>query len=106
MDFVTIAQTLGIPVTCMVAMGTAIWAVLKWTATNVVKPVTERHLLFMDKVDVAMDKLMDNSDKLSARLDQMDGRISEIKSIVVRASNVSIIPDKGGISGQNQGFGS
>ena len=54
MDFVTIAQNLGIAVACLAALGWAVWSAARWTLANIAKPVADRHIKFLDDLSLAM----------------------------------------------------
>jgi len=51
LDWVQLFQTLGIPI---LFLGGALWVMLRlqhWLMVNVVKPWTDRHLLFVDRLE-------------------------------------------------------
>lgn len=55
--FVQIAQSLGIPVAILAVLGLAIWRILVWIGSNVIKPAMERHMRFLDKVETTMESV-------------------------------------------------
>ncbi len=83
MDFLALAQQLGITAACLVALGWTVWRSLTWFALNVVKPMADRHIKFVDELALAasaqaeamrvqseaMRLLADHSEKVSLKHD-------------------------------------
>ncbi len=49
MDFVTIAERIGIPTAILVIFAFAVWRVLKWMGTTVIKPMADSHIAFVNE---------------------------------------------------------
>lgn len=97
MDLATwlqIAQTLGIPVACLVALSLAVWAVLKWLAINVLKPLADRHVKFLDSVEERLGELADGQKEDREQFKQLVTGMTEIKYLVVHADKATVMPEK------------
>ena len=73
MDFITIAQNLGVPVACMALMSYALFKVGKFMGEFVLKPLISAHVEFLKKLEASMDKqgamsqaILDKLEKLLA----------------------------------------
>lgn len=54
MDWVSVATNLGIPAVCLLALGAGVWKVMTWLGQNIVKPVADRHVKFLDDLSTAI----------------------------------------------------
>ena len=59
MDLLQIAERFGIPFAVLVAVGYATWRGARWFGVEVAKPLTERHLKFLDAQEQCLDKMCD-----------------------------------------------
>ena len=51
MDFNALATTFGVPVALLVALLLGLWRAGVWTASNVVKPLADRHILHLQHIE-------------------------------------------------------
>jgi hypothetical protein len=72
MDWVDGIKQLGFPVFIIVAGGFGLWRAMQWGAVNVIKPLVDRHIKFLDRLEsfmsdtgTAMQKLSDNQESLA-----------------------------------------
>lgn len=65
MDFNEIAKNYGPLVAIIVIMGPAVYKALTWTGENVVKPLTMRHIQFLDEMSKAYQSSRETLDKLA-----------------------------------------
>jgi hypothetical protein len=79
MDFVTIAQTLGVPVAVMAFMAAASWITCRWLAEHVVRPVVRSHLELIDTLARRIPELSDKIDELVASKDRESAQIAELR---------------------------
>lgn len=97
MDWLQIAQSLGIPVMCLVALSWAVWKGLQWIGMYVLKPLAQKHLEFVDRVSSSVDKVPETFERIVGRLDIIADKIdetmqsiTEVKSVVIKTPSVSI----------------
>lgn len=56
MDWMQVAQTLGVPVCILFAFAFAVWQGLRWAARTIAEPIVKRHVEFLGKVEMALDQ--------------------------------------------------
>lgn len=78
MDWISLAQNLGIPVTCLAALAFAVWKSLVWLGMNVVKPVADRHIKFLDAVETAINGMVRSITALGGRMDNLENKLETI----------------------------
>lgn len=49
----TLASNLGVAVACLAALGLALWRGMIWIGANVLKPVADRHIKFLDDLSMS-----------------------------------------------------
>lgn len=76
-QWINAAGTLGIPAVILFASGVALWRAGRWCGTDVIKPVANRHLAFLDALDVAINKIASTSSQIS---DSLSATTSAIKT--------------------------
>lgn len=122
MDFKDLIQNFGLAVACLIALGLGTWRALKWVGANVLKPMADRHIRFIDEVaTVVKDQAgaivssnmnilkiseaiisisrsnKDTLDRIEAVTEQLRNvaqGISEVKSVVLKSENVTIVPSR------------
>lgn len=65
MDFNELARNYGPFVAVLVVMGPSMYKALTWTAENVVKPLTVRHIQFLDEMTASHKVTKTTLDKLA-----------------------------------------
>lgn len=96
-DFVGLAQTLGVSVVVLFAIGVASWRGGKWLGKNVITPITREHINSLRTVTKSVKSLA-RSSRHTARMmiqaaDRIEHAIEELKSVkalVVETHNVII----------------
>jgi len=76
MDFAQFVQNVGFPGACLAILGFAVWKALIYLTTQILKPIAERHLRFID----AMEKSQEGRDETSKQQAQMLQKVVEIQS--------------------------
>jgi len=71
------ASTIGIPAVNLFAGGLAAWKEGRWCGTDVIKPVANRHLAFLDALDVAINRIASTSSQIS---DSLTATTSAVKT--------------------------
>ncbi len=75
MDFMSIAERLGIPTMVLVVFSVAVWRVLKWVGNKVVTPITESHIALVHE---ARETNKTNCETLKKMTE-----ILEVKAVVI-----------------------
>jgi hypothetical protein len=72
MDWMEIVKQLGLPVCIIMAGGFGLWRTVQWGAANIVKPLIDRHIKFLDRLESfmsdtggALQKVSDNQESLA-----------------------------------------
>jgi hypothetical protein len=72
MDWMEVVKQLGLPVCIIMAGGFGLWRTVQWGAVNVLKPLIDRHIKFLDRLEsfmsdtgTALQKLSDNQESLA-----------------------------------------
>jgi len=115
MELIQIAKEFGIPVAFLVFICGAIWKISSWLGENVVKPMTERHIKFVDKIEnsiLEQTKNLEALTKESAKVTEFNKQnaeeikdvvtavkdlqtaFSEVREVVINAGSVKIGPTK------------
>ena len=93
MDFLTVAQVLGIPTACLVALAVAVWAVLKWCAKYILKPAVDKHLKLVDQLTVKLSIQAGSVERLTMSLEDMSKRVREVHDkVIIHAGSAVITP--------------
>lgn len=53
-EVTTLIQGVGIPMACLLGFAFAVWSALKWAAVNILKPMADRHIEFLTKLEQAL----------------------------------------------------
>jgi hypothetical protein len=59
MDIIQATRDLGIPVVALLAIGIGLWRVIEWLGREVIIPLKDRHLAFLDSLATTMSTLAD-----------------------------------------------
>ena len=92
MDFMTAVTNVGVATACLAALGISLWQGLKWVGINIVKPVAERHVKFLDDLtqatasqsqamqtmSIQQGKNLESSDRMMERISLMLERQNEM----------------------------
>lgn len=71
MDTVTIVRDLGLPVALLLGLFWGLYQGTCWFGQKVVIPLQERHLLFLDKLEKAMEQIADTQSKLAHEIERL-----------------------------------
>lgn len=72
MDFIQAARDLGIPVAALIAIGIGLWRIIEWLGKEVIIPLKDRHLAFLDSLSITLATLADTQTSMvSAQQDIM-----------------------------------
>lgn len=99
MDFLNLAMNFGVAVACLVSLSLAVWRALVFIGSNVFRPLVERHVAFLDKLQVALEKQTQVVDRLvgdheaiighmgsvTSKLDRITHDVGEVKELILTA---------------------
>ncbi len=77
-DWIQVAQNFGVPVMCMVALSYAMWRIGKWIGIYILKPLSDRHLIFIDQVAGSLTAATTNITSLTQSLEAVADKMREI----------------------------
>lgn len=116
MDWISLLQTFGLPVVCLFALATAVWRALIFLGANILKPLADRHIAFIDKLQEVIEsqhsettRLVRQHESVATRIETIAKKIEEIataltevKSVVIKTPG-SVVITKGDDHGQSAG---
>lgn len=92
MDFWTAAGNFGVAVACLAVLGIGIWQGVKWLGKNVLQPVAERHIKFLDDLSTAMANQSQSLQAMIANqakgLESQDHVIEAMQHILERVEHI------------------
>lgn len=80
MDAVQLIQSVGVPVGLLLILLVAMWRTLQWSAMNIIKPWTERHIAFLDRVEKTV---IEQAIVLAAVIKIVQGNEKALEELVV-----------------------
>lgn len=101
--WLTILQTFGVAVTCLAALGFAVWRTAKWMGANFLVPVRDAHIKFLEKLENGLQSLMTDQKTQSHNIEHMVEDIKtiaqgildvqkKVDKVIVRSDTVTINP--------------
>jgi hypothetical protein len=84
MDWVSIAQTLGVSVACLAGLGWAVWAAVKWSASQIFRPLVQGHLAFLDSLKGEQKAQTESMVQQTKVLGEMQGQLRALTAWVER----------------------
>lgn len=75
MDWLQVAQSFGVPVAILVTGGLGIWRCVVWLGREVVKPISDRHVKFIDDTTKAIDEIVKTQHIMQASMLRMEARV-------------------------------
>jgi|SRR6516225_9781732 hypothetical protein len=92
MDYLAIAERLGIPFVCILAMALAIWQAVRWFAKSIVQPLIKAHINYLNET-VAQGK--ENTQTMKEILGSQKELVSDIRSVLPRIPGFADNGDNG-----------
>lgn len=90
MDTLDLVKTLGVPTALLLLLAIAIWRSLQWLAANVVKPMVERHVIFLTKVEESLTLMASSLEQTRQAIELLGRSQREIELHIRRRGS----PDK------------
>lgn len=78
-DWLTIIEKLGLPVAALVGLSYGVFQTLKWFGNNIVMPLHQRHLLFLDRLEGSIDKICSTQADQNSQIINLANKISHNK---------------------------
>lgn len=105
MEFITVAERLGVSAAVLAAL---LWAAYKfatwvaakfnWFSENVIVPVTTRHIRFMDEIAAANDKVGHAVEKIQESQEALVGHMISLQSAVrANTRRVGVLEREAGV---------
>jgi hypothetical protein len=78
MDWVSLIQTLGLPTALLLLILLALGRAGVWAANNLVKPLVDKHIEFLDKAIEANDTIARSQAEITKALMTMNDRLDRL----------------------------
>jgi len=75
-DWASIVDKLGVPVAVMAAMGFVGYKTIMWFGVNVVVPLKDRHITFVDDLKGLIESVVNNQVKLDNKVEKLIDTVS------------------------------
>lgn len=91
MDFLQMAERIGIPFVILAAFGVAVWRVLVWLGEKVVTPITNSHIALVEETKKCGTR---NTETLEKMTDLLGAQTQAITKIAASQGEISLIAQK------------
>lgn len=78
MDWEKWLDHFGVPIVALVALSIAVWRALVYIGANILKPLADRHIQFIDTLEKTQTGMLD---KLTTQTQQLDDQTVLLKAI-------------------------
>ena len=78
-DWPNLIDKLGVPVAALAAIGYAIYSTIKWIGNNILIPIHQRHLLFLDRLETSIEKICNTQVDQNSQIINLANKISQTK---------------------------
>ena len=82
MDWLTIVQNVGVPAAVMAAGGMALWRIVVWAGNEVVIPLRDRHVKFLDSLQANLETQAATTSQIVATQQELACGIREVKQAI------------------------
>ena len=99
-DVATFLRDFGLPVTLLLALLYMLWRAGSWAGVNVLKPITDKHVEFVDKLAESQKQLSDTQERQAETLDaiaktqEQQVRLGQENAAELRALRTIIIEQR------------
>ena len=76
-DWFNLIEKLGLPVVALVSIGYALYNSCRWIGTNILLPIHNRHLVFLDRLEVGIEKIVDVQHNQNSQIINLTQKISD-----------------------------
>ncbi len=79
LDWIAILEKLGVPVAALFGLSYGVFTTLKWFGNNIVMPLHQRHLIFLDRLEAGIQKICDKQVEHNSQIIDLATKISHLK---------------------------
>lgn len=93
MDFTTAVANVGMAGACLLALGYACWWGIRWTGTEILKPLITRHVSFLDELSQAVtciSQAVQTQTAQQERMERLMEQVLERQEGVLRATGQTV----------------
>jgi len=86
-DWQNLIQSLGLPAALLFMVLAALWKVSVWAGTNLIKPLCDKHIQFLDQTISSIDRIATNQERcaeLQAQVASLLGQHSALLDQLIR----------------------
>ena len=76
-DWLNLVEKLGLPVVALFAIGYSLYNSCRWIGTNILLPIHNRHLIFLDRLETGIEKIVDVQHNQNSQLITLTQKISD-----------------------------
>lgn len=76
-DWLTIIDRLGLPVVALIAIGYGLHNSARWLGNNILMPIHQRHLVFLDRLEAGISRIVDTQHDQSSQIIHLTQKISD-----------------------------
>jgi len=76
-DWLTIIDRLGLPVVALIAIGYGIHNSARWLGNDILMPIHQRHLIFLDRLEAGISRIVDTQHDQSSQIIHLTQKISD-----------------------------
>ena len=76
-DWLTIIDRLGLPVVALITIGYGLHNSARWLGNNILMPIHQRHLIFLDRLEAGISRIVDTQHDQSSQIIHLTQKISD-----------------------------
>ena len=76
-EWLNLVEKLGLPVVALFAIGYSLYSSCRWIGTNILLPIHNRHLVFLDRLETGIEKIVDVQHNQNSQLITLTQKISD-----------------------------
>lgn len=78
-DIPNIIDKLGLPVAALAAIGYAVYSTIRWVGNNILIPIQQRHLVFLDRLENSIEKICQTQVDQNSQIIHLANKITQSK---------------------------
>jgi hypothetical protein len=83
-EWTELVKGVGVSAAFAIGLALALWRSVVWIASNLVKPMIDRHIKFLDNLDASMEKMCETLQGISDRQDSHENKLDELSRLFER----------------------
>jgi hypothetical protein len=76
-DWLTIIDRLGLPCVALIAIGYGLYNSARWLGNNILMPIHQRHLVFLDRLEAGISRIVETQHDQSSQIIHLTQKISD-----------------------------